>query len=129
MRAGLFLLSLLAVAGSTAMLFLFNPAQSGFYPICLFHKTTGLLCPGCGSLRALHQLLHGHVAAAFRFNALLVLSLPFAGWFGGRLAIARLRGRPAAIIIRPVWLWSGLVVLIAFGVLRNLPFGQLALLK
>src|SRR2546421_11472933 len=56
----------LALVGA-AVLFWFEPTQHAFYPICAFHRTTGLLCPGCGSLRALHQLLHGQVAAAFHF--------------------------------------------------------------
>src|SRR6266550_1487519 len=64
-----------------AVLYFFNPAEHGFYPSCLFYKTTGLLCPGCGTLRAVHQLLHGHIAAAFRLNALFVLSIPVLGWW------------------------------------------------
>ena len=43
---------LLAILVSLAVLFQFNPAQFGFYPVCFFHKSTGLLCPACGSLRA-----------------------------------------------------------------------------
>src|ERR1035438_1340940 len=59
------------------VLFCFDPRQYHFYPICLFHQTTGLLCPGCGALRAMHQLLHGHLAVAFQFNPMLIVSLPF----------------------------------------------------
>jgi hypothetical protein len=118
--------AVLAILGSAAILFLFNPTESGFYPVCLFHQSTGLLCPGCGSLRALHQLLHGNVIAALHFNALLVLSLPLAAWFCCRSIIANLKQRPAAICIRPAWLWSGLVVSVVFGILRNLPFAQSA---
>jgi uncharacterized protein DUF2752 len=118
--------ALLAILGSAAILFLFNPAQSGFYPVCLFHQSTGLLCPGCGSLRALHQLLHGNVIAALHFNALLVLLLPVVAWLGCRSLIARLKHRAVDIQIRPGWLWCGLAVLIVFGVLRNLPFAQTA---
>ena len=59
-----------ALLGLAAVLFFFNPAQSGFYPFCVFHRTTGLLCPGCGSLRALHQLLHQRIctSAVWRQN-------------------------------------------------------------
>jgi hypothetical protein len=87
---------------------------------------TGLQCPGCGSLRAIHQLLHGHFAAAFRLNALLMVSLPFVGWFGLRWLRARMKNSPAPIVIRPIWLWCGFGVLVVFGVLRNLPLAQLA---
>lgn len=66
-----------ALLGAAAMLYAeFNPAEWGFFPRCLFRSATGWQCPGCGSQRALHQLLHGNLAAAFRFNAYLVLMLP-----------------------------------------------------
>jgi hypothetical protein len=112
--------SSLLMAGA-AVLYFFNPSQFGFYPTCLFYKTTGLLCPGCGTLRATHQLLHGHIEAAFRFNALIVSSLPLAIWGCIRAARNRVANRPALNWIRPAWLWIGLVVLILFGILRNLP--------
>ncbi len=37
---------------------------------------TGLKCPGCGTARALHCLLHGEVAKAVAFNPILVLAFP-----------------------------------------------------
>ena len=57
-------------------LYVWEPAASGLFPPCPFHALTGLHCPGCGSLRAVHQLLHGELWAAFRLNPLMVLSLP-----------------------------------------------------
>jgi uncharacterized protein DUF2752 len=110
----------------SVVLFLFNPAEHSFYPFCVFHRATGLLCPGCGSLRALHQLLHGHFAAALRFNALLVASLLVAGCFFGRFAMRKLKNQPAPLVIPSIWLWWALGVMGAFGILRNLPFAPLA---
>jgi Protein of unknown function (DUF2752) len=124
-RYGLWACGGLATVGA-AVLFFFNPSESSFYPVCLFHSMTGLQCPGCGSLRAMHQLLHGHLAPAFRLNALLTVSLPLAGWFGLRWLRVRTTTAPAPIIIRPLWLWCGFGVLVVFGVLRNLPLPQLA---
>ncbi len=125
-----FRLALAAVGTITAaggmLLFWFDPSRYGFYPICIFHKSTGLLCPGCGSLRAVHQLLHGHVAAAFRLNALLVLALPVALWFSARLAVRKWRNQPLTPAVRPGWLWCALAVTFLFGILRNLPFAQVA---
>jgi Protein of unknown function (DUF2752) len=112
--------SALVIAGA-AVLYFFNPAQFGFYPTCMFYKTTGLLCPGCGTLRATHQLLHGHVEAAFRFNALIVSSLPLVAWGCVRAARNRAANQPALAWIRPAWLWLGLVILLLFAILRNLP--------
>ena len=56
--------------------FFFEPGKTGFFPSCVFRSLTGLSCPGCGSTRALHQLLHGHVATAFTLNPLLLVALP-----------------------------------------------------
>jgi len=107
-------------AAGLAVLYFFDPAQAGFYPLCLFHQTTGLLCPGCGGLRSVHQLLHGHVAASFRLNPLPVVALPFAAVFGLRWLIARARHQPASMNIRPAWLWAGLVALVIFSIARNI---------
>ena len=39
--------------------------------------TGGLRCPGCGSQRAIHALLHLQFKDAFMFNPLVVISIPF----------------------------------------------------
>jgi len=116
-----FVISSAFLLAAAAILYFFNPAQFNFYPTCLLYKTTGLLCPGCGTLRATHQLLHGHLIAAIHFNALLVSSLPFAAYGCIRAARNRAANKPALAWIRPAWLWLGLVVLVAFAILRNLP--------
>ena len=54
-----------------------DPARAGFFPPCPLRSLTGLLCPGCGSQRCVHQLMHGHWAEAFALNPLLVLALPY----------------------------------------------------
>lgn len=111
------------------VLFWFDPSRSPFYPTCQFHRLTGLQCPGCGSLRAMHQLLHGRLAAAFHLNALLVVSLPALAWWAARTSIGLWKRQPLADGIRPAWLWCALAVTLAFGVLRNLPLPQLAWLR
>ena len=118
---------LAAVAG--LVLFCFDPRQYHFYPVCFFHQTTGLLCPGCGALRALHQLLHGHLAAAFRFNPVLVVSLP--SWPGSARGMRwqKARNQPASLGLRPVWLWLILAAVLVVSVLRNLPGAPFALLR
>ncbi len=112
------------VSSSLLVLYEFNPAQFGFYPICLFHSTTGLLCPGCGSLRAMHQMLHGNLPTALHCNLLLVLSVPLVAGFGARFSYLRMRQKPFMPRIRPGWLYAATVVLLVFAVLRNLPGDQ-----
>lgn len=57
--------------------FLFDPTQSAWMPKCLFHTVTGWDCPGCGSQRMGHALLHLDFAQAWRANALLLCVLPY----------------------------------------------------
>jgi Protein of unknown function (DUF2752) len=72
-------LTLSAAAAAFLYLYFVDPSTSRFAPPCLFTGFVGVHCPGCGSLRALHALAHGDVAAALEFHALLVYVLPLAG--------------------------------------------------
>lgn len=58
-----------------AFYFMVDPAWK-FMPRCPVYHLTGLKCPGCGTQRALHALLHGDFAAAWGFNPALILSIP-----------------------------------------------------
>jgi hypothetical protein len=112
------------LAGSCAavlVLYFCDPASVAIYPACLFHRLTGLECPGCGSLRALHELLHGDLPGALRFNPLLVVSLPIFAWLGWRFVRREIKGGPT-VSVRPFLVWSFVAVWIAFGILRNLRF-------
>ena len=111
--------------GISLVLYFFDPTTyHAFYPRCLFHQMTGMFCPGCGSLRAAHQLLHGRLVSALHFNALLVLSLPLGVWMAARQGLARLGGRPPTDLFQTVMLWTGLVVVVLFGLLRNFSFAH-----
>src|SRR5213594_2849367 len=88
-----------AIIAGAGLLYFFAPSEHRFYPRCVFHSLTGLACPGCGSLRALHNLLLGNFAAAFRLNPFVITVLPLVlgMWLvGGDGAFSRLR---------PVWIW------------------------
>lgn len=120
-----YFLTVAALAVGTAglaILFLFDPATHGFYPVCPLHETTGLLCPGCGTLRALHQLTHGNFVAAWRLNCFVVALLPVAFWLGARELIWVITGkRLPGIVTNPVFGWVLLAGLVVFGILRNVP--------
>ena len=113
---------LASVAAGLVVLFFFSPTQYPFYPRCPLHAMTGLHCPGCGSLRAMHSLLHGDLAGAIRFNALLILSLPFLACLGVNSVRASLRKARLDTGPRTVWIWIFFAMMLTFGVLRNLPF-------
>jgi len=70
-----FALTALGALILAAVYFAVDPA-SPWMPKCLFHSFTGLQCPGCGSQRMLHALLHGDFKAAWHFNAFLICFTP-----------------------------------------------------
>ena len=100
----------------------------GWYPPCLLRVSTGLLCPGCGSGRTVHALVHGEWARALNLNPLLVLLLPFGlAWAGQTLWRGLRHNLPPAALPRP----ASLIILIAvmtFWILRNLPWWPFTLL-
>ena len=67
---------IIAVTAVIVLLALFDPMESKWMPRCFFKVVTGYDCPGCGSQRAIHALLHGDIGAAIGYNGLLVVSLP-----------------------------------------------------
>src|SRR5882762_2792997 len=108
------------LAAGTAYLYIFEPGKSGFFPACPFRTFTGFACPGCGSTRGLHRLLHGDVVAAFEFNPLLILSLPFLLYALLRYTNAAVRGRPMKVHhLNPKYIWALLVFILSFWIFRN----------
>jgi len=71
-------LGVLVLLVAAIVLFFFDPATYGFYPPCVFRTIFGAACPGCGSLRAMHQLLRGNFAAAWALNPMLMIAGPLA---------------------------------------------------
>ena len=115
----------LGLAAGATFLFLFNPASPAnqFFPKCPFRMITGWQCPGCGSTRALYQLLHLHPIAAFKLNPLLMLTLPFVVY--GFLGFTRsaITGQPQRrLFIPPIYLWAWLALMVFFWIFRNTPW-------
>lgn len=126
--AGIVGIAVLFVLG-IALLFFFDPASSPIFPPCLFHLLTGLWCPGCGSGRALHALVHFDILGALDLNPLMVISLPFLGYAAASRALLYLRGKGLPrMLAAPFWGWLVLVVIIVYWVLRNVPIFPFTLL-
>lgn len=103
-----------------AVLYEFDPATTGGYPPCMWKSATGWDCPGCGSTRAAHQLMHGETAAAFRLNPVFVVGMPLVGliWCFERWLSSRTSPEAGRRRVR-IWAWLLAAVGIAFGVWRN----------
>ncbi len=105
---------LLALGAAVCAVLLIVPPGSPrakWLPKCMFHKMTGLYCPGCGATRALSAMLHGDVKASLHNNLLLFPLLAL---------IVFLLVKPQTTIKRPFAIAIAAVVL-AFTVLRNIP--------
>lgn len=97
-----------------------DPSASGAFPRCVFLSATGLKCPGCGSQRAIHALLHGDVIGAFKYNALLLVAIP---WIALCLFAESQRTRNPRLYARlnaPLLIWLFLAALLLWWLLRNI---------
>jgi len=97
-----------------------DPSQSGMFPRCTFLTLTGYKCPGCGSQRAIHALLHGDVVGAFKYNALLLISIP---WIALCLYAETQRIRNPRLYTRinaPQLMWFFLITVLLWWLLRNI---------
>ena len=121
----------LLVAGLAGLgvgyLALVDPHTPGHYPGCPILFLTGYWCPGCGGLRALHDLSHGQVSSAVSANLVVVALVPIAVTLWARWVVTRVTAAPAQTRTEQGatrwWLWSLLVVVLLFWGLRNLPAG------
>lgn len=58
-------------------------------PKCPVKLLTGLYCPGCGSQRALHSVLHGQFSQAIMYNPFYLIAIPLICiWSCNSIAIA-----------------------------------------
>lgn len=119
---------LLGVVG-IVLLHHYDPATSGIFPVCPLHYFTGMYCPGCGSLRAIHHLLHADWRDAWAMNPLTCLLLPFLGYGLLSEALSHFTGRE---LPQPFLRASAIrvlgAVIVLFGILRNLPIHPFDLL-
>jgi hypothetical protein len=115
-----------AAIGVCGLLLAVDPNEPGAYGLCPFRATTGLDCPGCGTLRAIHALLGGDLGRAVDHNLLTVVLLPVLVVVWLRWWISSLAGRPR-LPAAPAWFGYGVAGAAAlFLVARNLPWTPLS---
>lgn len=115
------------VAIGIAIVAIFPPNDTPWYPVCMFHQLTGWHCPGCGLTRSLHALLNGRVMQSLAYNPLLVVGLCWTVWEaaarGVYLGLGVRKAGPANWMI-----WSFVALLLLFGIVRNIPIAAFELL-
>lgn len=116
---------LAGTAGAVALVAAVDPHEPGHYPVCPLLWATGLYCPGCGTLRLVNSLAHGHPAAAFGLNPLVFALLPALGYLWGRWVLLSARGEQmGSALLRPRAVYALAAVMAVFWVVRNLPAGS-----
>lgn len=117
---GLLLLSMSLL--SVYIYFRVNPNDSSFFPKCPLLTLTGIKCPGCGSQRAIHALLHADIRTAFSYNALFIISIPYILFLFGIRIYQLFRPSPP-ILLRGQqnhYIWIYFAATIFFGIVRNI---------
>lgn len=118
-NAGLLLAILLVVV----LFYVLDPTQYIIFPSCPFHNLTGIYCPGCGSQRALHSLLHFDIAAVISYNFLFLPAALFILYHYVHPVLNRFFGLKLPNLFyknQTPWVIFALVIL--FWIARNLPW-------
>ena len=117
------ILAVIVVISVLWCLWQFPATVQGVYPRCPFYLLTGYYCPGCGSLRSISALLHGHFLHAFKYNPLCILAVPLlVVWSFERIRHTILGGPkrdPALSVPALRYLW---ILILGFAIIRNLPW-------
>ena len=119
-QKNLWILGLLLLAVALYYFFLNPYQQTDFFMSCPFYKITGYQCPGCGSQRAFHEVLHFHFLEAFKQNALFVLGIPYVLLIFYANFNKEKHQKLRQALVGNKTLLILLIVAILFGVLRNL---------
>ena len=119
-QKNLWILGLLLLAVALYYFFLNPYQQTDFFMSCPFYKITGYQCPGCGSQRAFHDILHFHFLEAFKQNALFVLGIPYVLLIFYANFNKEKHQKLRQVLLGNKTLLILLIVAILFGVLRNL---------
>ena len=123
-------LAVLVLAVAAFLLHQRGPGGLPWLPGCMFHRFTGLHCPGCGMTRAAYATLHGEIGMAFRLNPVGMVLFPIACLGIALEVLGWIRGKPLPFRLsagaRGAWVIVG--VIFGFWILRNLPWWPFTLL-
>ena len=87
---------------------------------CVFNLTTGLLCPACGITRMFIAMLRFDLVAAYAYNKLLFLTWPIILFILVYQEYNYVRYGKRALAPFNFLAWTEIVLLVLFGILRNI---------
>lgn len=114
---------LLLLLGVAVLFYFLDPTQHNLFPRCMFHSLTGAYCPGCGSQRALHSLLHLNFANVIGYNFLFLPAALFILYhYAHPLLNKFFSWNLPNLFYKKETPWVVLSVVLLFWIARNLPF-------
>ena len=111
---------LLAIVVILVIVTVENPHEAGNLPACPFRVLTGWLCPGCGSTRMMHHVMHGEFVLGAKYNPVAFAFVPVL--FGAMLHLlfVTVMGRRLHSLSIQGWMFRVmLVLLLGWGFIRN----------
>ena len=109
--------------------FTINPSEVDFMLKCPLYSSTGVYCPGCGSQRAIHHLLHFNIIKAAQNNILFLIAIIAALYhYSIPLINTRFTKNYKSIFDSNRNLIIVLIITILFWILRNIPYYPFTLL-
>lgn len=123
MKKTLNYLLLLAILGVAVLFYVLNPEEHELFPKCMFHSLTGAYCPGCGSQRAIHALVHLNFAGVINYNFLFLPAALLFVYHYLHPHLNRILGwKLPNLFYLKYTPWIILAVVVLFWILRNLPW-------
>lgn len=118
LRSGLLVL----ILGLAVLFFILDPVKNSLFPRCVFNSVTGYYCPGCGSQRAIHSLLHLNFAGVVENNFLFLPAFLAILYHYLRPILNRsFRWKLPNILYHKQTPWIIFGIIILFWILRNIP--------
>lgn len=119
LQAGL----LVFILGLAVLFFLLNPSEQQLFPRCVFNSLSGYYCPGCGSQRAIHSLLHLNFEGVVSNNFLFLPAvLAIAYHYSHPLLNKQFGWKLPNILYKKYTPWIIFGIILLFWLLRNLSF-------
>ena len=114
---------LTGLSGLAVLFFILDPSKHVIFPRCIFYSLTGLYCPGCGSQRAIHSLLHLNLAGVIENNLLFLPAVLAILYHYLRQPLNRsLNWNLPDIFYMKNTPWIIFTIIMIFWVLRNMSF-------